>query len=62
VTGRDSHVPAALIGHVHDAKVANAPNVTVWGTGASRRELLAVDDFGDACVFVMNHYEEGMHE
>jgi GDP-L-fucose synthase len=52
----DSHVPAALISRLHDAKVANAPSVTVWGTGKPRREFLAVDDLADACVFVMKHY------
>ena len=52
----DSHVPAALIRRLHEAKVANAPSVTVWGTGTPRREFLAVDDLADACVFVMKHY------
>src|SRR6266849_4645165 len=53
---QDSHVPAALIRRFHEAKVANSPSVTVWGTGAPRREFLAVDDLADACVFVMKHY------
>jgi GDP-L-fucose synthase len=52
----DSHVPAALIRRFHEAKVSGAPSVTVWGTGAPRREFLAVDDLADACVFVMKHY------
>ncbi|HLH96609.1 MAG TPA: GDP-L-fucose synthase [Xanthobacteraceae bacterium] len=52
----DSHVPAALIRRFHEAKVARASKVTVWGTGTSRREFLAVDDLADACVFVMNYY------
>jgi GDP-L-fucose synthase len=52
----DSHVPAALIRRLHEAKVANAPSVTVWGTGTPRREFLAVDDLADACVVVMKHY------
>jgi GDP-L-fucose synthase len=52
----DSHVPAALIRRFHEAKVAKSPSVTVWGTGAPRREFLAVDDLADACVFVMKHY------
>jgi GDP-L-fucose synthase len=51
-----SHVPAALIGRLHDAKLKGAPTVTVWGTGRPRREFLAVDDLADACVFVMKHY------
>jgi GDP-L-fucose synthase len=52
----NSHVPPALIRRFHDAKLANAPTVTVWGTGTPRREFLAVDDAADACVFVMKHY------
>jgi len=52
----NSHVPAALIRRFHEAKLAKAPRVTVWGTGTPRREFLAVDDLADACVFVMRHY------
>jgi GDP-L-fucose synthase len=51
-----SHVPAALIRRFHEAKLADAPTVVVWGTGQPRREFLAVDDLADACVFVMKHY------
>lgn len=51
-----SHVPAALIRRMHEAKVASAPTVTIWGTGRPRREFLAVDDLADACIFVMKHY------
>ena len=54
----DSHVPAALVRRFHEAKIAGAPSVTVWGTGAPRREFLAVDDFADACVFVMKCYSD----
>jgi GDP-L-fucose synthase len=53
---QDSHVPAALIRRFHEAKLARAPEVTVWGTGTPRREFLAVEDLADACVFVMKHY------
>jgi GDP-L-fucose synthase len=52
----NSHVPAALIRRCHEAKRENADSVVVWGTGAPRREFLAVDDLADACVFVMRHY------
>ena len=52
----NSHVPAALIRRFHEAKVKNANEVVVWGTGKPRREFLAADDLGDACVFVMKHY------
>jgi GDP-L-fucose synthase len=54
----DSHVPAALIRRFHEAKVAQSPSVTVWGTGTPRREFMAVDDLADACVFVMKHYSD----
>ena len=53
-----SHVPAALTRRFHEAKLANAPSVTVWGTGSPRREFLAVDDLADACVFVMKYYSD----
>lgn len=55
---KNSHVPAALIRRFHEAKLSNAPTVTVWGTGTPRREFLAVDDVADACVFVMKHYSD----
>src|SRR5215469_9332486 len=51
-----SHVPAALIRRLHEAKITGAPTVTIWGTGRPRREFLAVDDLADACVFVLKHY------
>jgi len=52
----NSHVPAALIRRFHEAKLAGAMQVSVWGSGEPKREFLAVDDLGDACVFVMKHY------
>lgn len=54
--GENSHVPAALLRRFHEGKIANAPSVTVWGTGTPRREFLSSDDLGDACVFLMKHY------
>jgi GDP-L-fucose synthase len=50
-----SHVPAALIRRLHEAKLSKAPKVRVWGTGRPRREFLAVDDLAEACVFVIKH-------
>jgi GDP-L-fucose synthase len=52
----NSHVVAALIRRFHEAKVQNASTVVVWGTGTPRREFLYVDDFADACVFVLKNY------
>jgi GDP-L-fucose synthase len=51
-----SHVVAALISRFHEAKLAKADSVAVWGTGTPRREFLHVDDFADACVFVLQNY------
>ena len=48
-----SHVLAALLRKIHEAKVTGASEVSVWGTGAVRREFLHSDDMADACVFVM---------
>jgi GDP-L-fucose synthase len=52
-----SHVMPALIRKFHEAKMAGEPQVTVWGTGAPRREFLHVDDLADACVYLMRNYE-----
>ncbi|MCK1270363.1 MULTISPECIES: GDP-L-fucose synthase [unclassified Bradyrhizobium] len=51
-----SHVVAALIRRFHEAKVAGAKSVAVWGTGTPRREFLYVDDMADACVHLMKSY------
>ena len=48
-----SHVIPALLRKFHEAKVAGATQVTVWGTGTPRREFLYSDDMADACVFLM---------
>jgi GDP-L-fucose synthase len=53
-----SHVVAALIRRFHEARISNASSVVVWGTGTPRREFLYVDDFADACVFVLKHYSD----
>ena len=50
----NSHVIPALIRRFHEAKVSNAPTVTIWGTGTPRREFLYVDDMAAASVHVMN--------
>lgn len=54
----NSHVLPALLRKFHEGKVNNQPDVPVWGTGNALREFLHVDDFADACVFLMNHYNE----
>lgn len=50
----NSHVIPALIRRFHEAKVNGAPTVSIWGTGAPRREFLYVDDLAAASVHVMN--------
>jgi GDP-L-fucose synthase len=53
-----SHVVPAMIRKFHEAKRDSSPEVTLWGTGSPRRELLHVDDFADAAVFLMLHYDD----
>ena len=50
----NSHVIPALISRFHEAKVAGAPTVMIWGTGTPRREFLYVDDMAAASIYVMN--------
>jgi len=50
---QNSHVLPALLRKTHEARLAKASAVTVWGSGKPQRELLHVDDMADACVFVM---------
>jgi GDP-L-fucose synthase len=53
-----SHVVPALMVKAHEAKVARAPAIDVWGTGAVRREFLYVDDAADGMVFLMQQYSD----
>jgi GDP-L-fucose synthase len=57
----NSHVVAALIRRFHEAKLAGASEVVVWGTGTPRREFMYVDDLADACVFVLENYSDAPH-
>ena len=54
----NSHVIPALIRRFHEAKLANAPSVTVWGSGTPKREFLYSEDMADACVYLMNLPDE----
>lgn len=54
----ESHVLPALLRKFHEAKVTHAKKVTLWGTGEVYREFLHVDDMADACVFLMNSYND----
>lgn len=53
-----SHVVAALLRKFHEAAAENRQEVTIWGTGTPRRELLHVDDLASATAFLMQHYDE----
>ncbi len=53
---QSSHVLPALIRKFHEAKLTDAPTVTIWGSGKPCREFLFVDDLADASVFLMNSY------
>jgi GDP-L-fucose synthase len=55
---KTSHVMPALIRKFIEARKEGAPSVTVWGTGSPKREFLFVDDLADACVYLMNHYDD----
>ncbi len=50
---RNSHVAAALLRRLHQARVENAAQVPIWGSGTPRREFLHVDDLAQACLFLM---------
>ena len=55
---QNSHVLPALIRKFHEAKTANAPAVTCWGTGSPLRDFLYADDLARACVFLLENYSE----
>jgi GDP-L-fucose synthase len=54
-----SHVAAALLRKAHEAKLARARELVVWGSGTPRREFLHVEDLADACVFLMERGYDG---
>ena len=54
----DSHVAAALLRRIHQAKVEKADHVVIWGSGAPLREFLHVDDLADACLFLLKTWED----
>jgi GDP-L-fucose synthase len=53
-----SHVLPALLRRFHEAKTSGSNAVTIWGTGSARREFLHVDDLADACLFLLENYDD----
>ena len=53
-----SHVLPALIRRFHEAKTSGVEEVVLWGTGSPRREFLFVDDLAEACLFLLDQYED----
>lgn len=58
---QSSHVLPALMRKAHEAKVAGAPSIKIWGSGTPRREFLHVDDLADGCVFLLKSYSGEQH-
>ncbi len=54
----NSHVMPALIRRFHEAKMNNAAEVSIWGSGSPKREFLFADDLADACFFLMQSYDD----
>ena len=54
----NSHVLPALMRKIHEAKISEAKSVEIWGSGSPKREFLYIDDLSEACVFLMNNYNE----
>jgi len=51
---QNSHVVPALMRKIHEAKISNAPFVTLWGTGKAKREFIHVDDLAEATCFLLD--------
>lgn len=58
---QNSHVLPALLRKFHEARLSGATEVIIWGDGSPLREFLHVDDLADACVFLMQYYNEAGH-
>jgi GDP-L-fucose synthase len=55
---QNSHVLPALIRKFHEAREQGAENVTIWGDGTPLREFLYADDLADACLYLMENYND----
>jgi GDP-L-fucose synthase len=56
---QNSHVLPALMRRIHEARLQDAPEVVIWGSGTPRREFLYVDDLASASLFLLENYDEG---
>ncbi len=57
----NAHVIPALLRRFHEAKISNAPEVCIWGTGKPKREFLHAKDLASACIFLMQNYDDSQH-
>lgn len=55
---QNSHVLPALLRKIHSSKIENKSFVEIWGSGTPKREFLHVDDMADACLYLMENYNE----
>lgn len=55
---QNSHVLPAMIRKFHEGKINDTPSIVLWGSGTPMREFLHADDMADACLFLMNNYNE----
>ncbi|MBX3094069.1 MAG: GDP-L-fucose synthase [Cryobacterium sp.] len=55
---QNSHVLPALLRRLHTAAVEHASEVVIWGSGTPRREFLYVDDLAEACLFLLENYDD----
>ncbi len=55
---QNSHVLPAMLRKFHEAKTNKIADVMLWGTGSPKREFLHADDMADACVYLMEHYND----
>jgi GDP-L-fucose synthase len=55
---QNAHVLPSLVRKFHEAKLNNASEVNIWGSGTPKREFLHADDLADACIYLMNNYSD----
>jgi GDP-L-fucose synthase len=55
---QNAHVLPSLIRKFHEAKLNNASEVNIWGSGTPKREFLHADDLAEACIYLMNTYSD----